>query len=103
MVRKAILDSVGNKVTVTFVSDLLGKMPPEVTVTCYYQYCLLFIVFSNVLAACQATESRVTPPTIENERWENDMLHLLDVIAGNDFEVVDTPVLMGSPSSGEVR
>lgn len=37
MVRKAILDSVGNKVTVTFVSDLLGKMPPEVTVTCYYQ------------------------------------------------------------------
>jgi hypothetical protein len=37
-----------------------------------------------------------------DERWDNDMLHLLDVLTGNDFEVVDTSVLMIDPNSGEV-
>ena len=34
-------------------------------------------------------------------RWENDMLHLLDVVTGNDFEAVDTSVLMVGPDSGQ--
>jgi hypothetical protein len=33
----SILSFVGNKVTVTFVRDFLGKKSPEVTVTCDYQ------------------------------------------------------------------
>jgi len=37
-----------------------------------------------------------------DERWDNDMLHLLDVFTGNDFEAVDTSVLMVDPNSGEV-
>jgi len=36
-------------------------------------------------------------------RWDNDMLHLLDVLTGNDFEAVDTSVLMADVNSGEVR
>lgn len=38
-----------------------------------------------------------------DERWDNDMLHLLDVLTGNDFEAVDTSVLMVDSDSGEVR
>ena len=38
-----------------------------------------------------------------DERWDNDMLHLLDVLIGNDFEAVDTSVLMVDPDSGEVH
>ncbi len=38
-----------------------------------------------------------------DERWDNDMLHLLDVLAGNDFEAVDTSVLMVDPNSGQVK
>jgi len=38
-----------------------------------------------------------------DERWDNDMLHLLDVLAGNDFEVVDTSGLMVDVDSGEVK
>lgn len=33
-------------------------------------------------------------------RWNNDMLHLLDNITGNDFEAVDVSGLMVSPDSG---
>lgn len=29
-----------------------------------------------------------------DERWDNEMLHQLDVLTGNDFEAVDTSVLM---------
>jgi len=29
-----------------------------------------------------------------DDRWDNDMLHTLDVLTGNDFEAVDTSVLM---------
>jgi hypothetical protein len=36
-------------------------------------------------------------------RWDNDMLHLLDVLTGNDFEAVDTSMLMVDPNSGEVK
>lgn len=36
-----------------------------------------------------------------DERWDNDMLHLLDVLTGNDFEAVDTSILMVDPNSGE--
>ena len=36
-------------------------------------------------------------------RWDNDMLHLLDVLTGNDFEAVDTSVLMVDEDSGEVK
>jgi len=38
-----------------------------------------------------------------DERWDNDMLHLLNVLTGNDFEAVDTSVLMVDSDSGEVR
>jgi len=38
-----------------------------------------------------------------DERWDNDMLHLLDVLAGNDFEVVDTSGLMVDVDSGEAK
>ena len=38
-----------------------------------------------------------------DERWDNDMLHLLDVVTGNDFEAVHTSVLMVDEDSGEVK
>jgi len=38
-----------------------------------------------------------------DERWDNDMLHLLDVLTGNDFEAVDTSVLMLDVDSGEAK
>jgi hypothetical protein len=38
-----------------------------------------------------------------DERWDNNMLHLLDVLTGNDFEAVDTSVLMVDVDSGEVK
>jgi hypothetical protein len=37
-----------------------------------------------------------------DERWDNDMLHLLDVLTGNDFEALDTSGLMVDPNSGAV-
>jgi S-layer homology domain len=36
-----------------------------------------------------------------DERWDNDMLHLLDVLTGNDFEAVEASSLMVSPDSGQ--
>jgi len=38
-----------------------------------------------------------------DERWDNDMLHLLDVLTGDDFEAVDTSILMVDPDSAEVH
>lgn len=38
-----------------------------------------------------------------DERWDNDMLHSLDVLTGNDFEAVDTSVLMVDVDSGEAK
>jgi hypothetical protein len=38
-----------------------------------------------------------------DERWNNDMLHLLDDITGNDFEAVDVSGLMMDPNSGQVK
>lgn len=38
-----------------------------------------------------------------DERWDNDMLHLLDVLTGDDFEAVDTSVLMVNVDSGEAK
>jgi hypothetical protein len=38
-----------------------------------------------------------------DERWNNDMLHLLDVLTGNDFEAVDTSGMMVDPNSGEAK
>ena len=38
-----------------------------------------------------------------NERWDNAMLHLLDVLTGNDFEAVDTSVLIVDVNSGEAK
>ncbi len=37
-----------------------------------------------------------------DERWDDEMLHLLDVVTGNDFEAVDTSVLIVDPDSGQV-
>ncbi|HNA89622.1 MAG TPA: hypothetical protein PK989_09965, partial [Anaerolineales bacterium] len=34
-----------------------------------------------------------------DERWDNDMLHLLDVLTGNDFEVVDSSVMIADINS----
>jgi hypothetical protein len=36
-------------------------------------------------------------------RWDNDSLHLLDVLTGDDFEAVDTSLLMQSPNSAATR
>ena len=36
-----------------------------------------------------------------DERWDNDMLHQLDVVKGSDFEAVDESSLMVSPNSGQ--
>lgn len=38
-----------------------------------------------------------------DERWDNDMLHLLDVLTGNDFEAVDTSQMMIDANSGQTR
>jgi len=38
-----------------------------------------------------------------DDRWDNDMLHLLDVLTGNDFEAVDTAGLMMDRNSGGVK
>jgi hypothetical protein len=38
-----------------------------------------------------------------DERWDNEMLHQLAVLTGNDFEAVDTAGLMVDPNSGEVK
>ncbi|GAB4500654.1 MAG: hypothetical protein Fur0035_01940 [Anaerolineales bacterium] len=38
-----------------------------------------------------------------DERWNNDMLHLLDALTGNDFEAVDTSALMVDPNSAQTR
>jgi hypothetical protein len=35
-----------------------------------------------------------------DNRWDNDMLHLLDDLTGDDFEAVDTSVLMVNSNSG---
>jgi hypothetical protein len=37
---------------------------------------------------------------VPDERWDNDMLHLLDDLTGNDFEAVDTSVLIVDYNSG---
>lgn len=38
-----------------------------------------------------------------DERWDNDMLHLMDVLRGSDFEAVDESSLMVDPNSGQSR
>ncbi len=38
-----------------------------------------------------------------DERWDNDMLHLLDVLTGDDFEAVDTSSMMVDVNSGEAK
>jgi len=38
-----------------------------------------------------------------DECWDNDMLHLLDVLTGGDFEAVDTSILMVDVDSGEAK
>lgn len=37
-----------------------------------------------------------------DERWDNDVLHELDVVVGSDFEAVDVSALMVNPDSGQV-
>ncbi|MEZ4594566.1 MAG: hypothetical protein R3D55_25990 [Chloroflexota bacterium] len=38
---------------------------------------------------------------VPDARWDNDMLHEMDVITGADFEAVDTSSLMINPNSGQ--
>jgi hypothetical protein len=38
-----------------------------------------------------------------DQRWDNDMLHLLDVLTGDDFEAVDTSGLRLDANSGETK
>lgn len=38
---------------------------------------------------------------VPDARWDNDMLHKMDVITGADFEVVDVSSLMVNPNSGQ--
>jgi hypothetical protein len=38
-----------------------------------------------------------------DERWDNNMLHLLDVLKGSDFEAVDVSGLMADEDSGEAK
>jgi hypothetical protein len=37
-----------------------------------------------------------------DERWDNDVLHELDVLSGSDFEAVDVSSLMVDANSGQV-
>ena len=37
-----------------------------------------------------------------DERWDNDILHQLDRLTGDDFEAVDVSSLMGDPDSAGV-
>jgi hypothetical protein len=37
-----------------------------------------------------------------DERWDNDVLHELDVLSGSDFEAVDVSSLVVDPNSGQV-
>lgn len=38
-----------------------------------------------------------------DERWDNDMLHLLDILTGDDFEAVDTSEMMVEVNSAAAR
>jgi hypothetical protein len=38
-----------------------------------------------------------------DERWDNDVLHEMDVVRGADFEAVDSSSLMLDPDSGKVK
>jgi hypothetical protein len=38
-----------------------------------------------------------------DERWDNDMLHTLDVLTGANFDAVDTAPLIVDPDSGEAQ
>ncbi|MCE7918203.1 MAG: hypothetical protein DPW21_12260 [Anaerolineae bacterium] len=38
-----------------------------------------------------------------DNRWDNDMLHTLDVLTGRDFEAVDTSSLMVNANSGQAK
>jgi len=38
-----------------------------------------------------------------DEHWDNDMLHLLDVLTGDDFEAVDTSSMVTDENSGQVK
>jgi hypothetical protein len=38
-----------------------------------------------------------------DERWNNDVLHEMDVVRGSDFEAIDSSSLMLDPNSGKVR
>ncbi|MFZ5809491.1 MAG: hypothetical protein ACOY16_09455 [Chloroflexota bacterium] len=38
-----------------------------------------------------------------DERWDNDMLHQLDVLRGNDFEAVETSILMINVNTAQAR
>ena len=38
-----------------------------------------------------------------DERWDNDILHAMDDITGNDFEAIDVSPLMIDPNSGQSR
>ncbi|MCA9901487.1 MAG: hypothetical protein KC433_25065 [Anaerolineales bacterium] len=38
---------------------------------------------------------------VPDGRWDNDLLHEMDVITGDNFEVVDSSSLMLSPNSGQ--
>lgn len=38
-----------------------------------------------------------------DERWDNDMLHEIDVLSGSDFEAVDVSSLMLAADSGQVK
>ncbi len=40
---------------------------------------------------------------VPDARWDNDQLHRLDVLTGDDFEAVDTAGLMVDPDSGAVQ
>lgn len=40
---------------------------------------------------------------VPDERWDNDMLHQLDLLTGNDFEAVDASGLMMDINSGEAK
>ena len=40
---------------------------------------------------------------VPDERWDNDILHLLDNLKGADFEAVDASVLMVNTDSGEAQ
>ena len=73
----------------------LSPFPPEL------QAILRAMQVYGILLADNGSDWYVTGAP--DEGWEDDMLHLLDAVTGNDFEAVEASLMMVDPDSGQAR